>query len=639
MTNSVAPNYQCESYSDLIREAFVAPIRTVTVIDDEYPTLNHLLNKELNSSVSTSYPDNLFNITSYKCVGVLKIKPEPQKSQLKPENIERLNSIIEMCQTKHKWSVNVYDGKTPKFGSGTNDYDEHINHSDLLILDYHLDGDSSHHGGIRARKIIKGLATNNHFNIIVVHTKGNDDDIDGVFNEILKELFVIKNHEFSIEEDTDNKIESWLEVNDPDETKYPFLKNKLDIKNLIKVLTCKKLKTNIRDPKHPYHYARDDILNISNNSDVEQNEIVSWLILNELKNHQELLTGDLNQQLDWEYEGDVNYIATGRVFITVIKKVKDEPVDIIHDKLCKALVKQNAAPMYLLMAKMRHELDDKGLEQAAIIINNRYAQAGWLYNLLEKSGNDPTQHERAIDLHWEQLSSSSKTQLVKFSERLVISLQSNGLSNRDLVKSFFQECINDQNVALGHLNAYSCSRPISNYHLTTGTILKIGVDELWVCLSPACDLVPEQRVRDWQDRIGLKHLTFKAIKLFKGDSTLAKANSKANDNEYIFLNIDGELKHYQFANGNPQWETFYAKDMGMFDSEKAIEVNCLRIVAVDHNDTGEAAVVEAAGELKLVTLKMHAITELRYEYALNLLHKFGANQTRVGLGFTDRLWD
>ncbi|WP_143144657.1 hypothetical protein [Moritella viscosa] len=157
------------------------------------------------------------------------------------------------------------------------------------------------------------------------------------------------------------------------------------------------------------------------------------------------------------------------------------------------------------------------------------------------------------------MSSSSKTQLVKFSERLVTSLQSIGLNNRDLVKSFFQECIKDKNVALGHLNAYSCSRPISNYHLTTGTILKIGDDELWVCLSPACDLVPEQRLSDWQDRIGLKYLTFKAIKLFIGDSTLSTANSKANDNEYIFLNIEGELKHYHFANGNPQWETFYEK--------------------------------------------------------------------------------
>lgn len=33
------------TYQDLIREAFIDPIRTVTVIDDEYPTLQELLQK------------------------------------------------------------------------------------------------------------------------------------------------------------------------------------------------------------------------------------------------------------------------------------------------------------------------------------------------------------------------------------------------------------------------------------------------------------------------------------------------------------------------------------------------------------------------------------------------------------------
>lgn len=32
-----------ESYSELIKEAFITPIRTVTVIDDEYPTLLSLI--------------------------------------------------------------------------------------------------------------------------------------------------------------------------------------------------------------------------------------------------------------------------------------------------------------------------------------------------------------------------------------------------------------------------------------------------------------------------------------------------------------------------------------------------------------------------------------------------------------------
>jgi len=37
-----------KSYSDFIKEAFIAPIRTVSVIDDEYPTLDKLLLRQQN---------------------------------------------------------------------------------------------------------------------------------------------------------------------------------------------------------------------------------------------------------------------------------------------------------------------------------------------------------------------------------------------------------------------------------------------------------------------------------------------------------------------------------------------------------------------------------------------------------------
>ncbi|OXX40323.1 hypothetical protein B9J93_22465, partial [Vibrio sp. V17_P4S1T151] len=43
------------------------------------------------------------------------------------------------------------------------------------------------------------------------------------------------------------------------------------------------------------------------------------------------------------------------------------------------------------------------------------------------------------------------------------------------------------------------------------------------------------------------------------------------------------------------------------------------------------------GKVLLETRELLAtpVSELRYEYALNLLQKFGSNQSRVGLGFTE----
>jgi hypothetical protein len=625
---------QVQTYSDLIIEAFVRPIRSVAVIDDEYPTLNCFLNVEINKD---------------KGFTVIPKQVEPEEKQLKIENIERLNAITQMCQKKHKWSVSVYDGKTPKFGLNQQDHEECLNHSDLLILDYHLDGDTA--DGVRARNILSSLSQNNHFNLVVVHTKGDENDIESVFNDILKDLLKIERHDFSIDDDTDSTIESWLDEHDPDGTDITVVGNSLDIKDLIRVLTCDVLKANIRNPKHPFYYAQVDIKALVDGTDLSQFEVVSWLLLKELAKHEGLQSGHINSHLDWKYEEDANFIATGRVFITVVKKEANEAAELLYDKLCSALTKQNATPMYLLMAKMRYELDERGLAQASDIINNRYAQAGWLFNLLDKSDIDPTQHEKAIDLHWEQLSTSSKGELVDFSKRLISSLKVATLDKRSIVKRFFRECVGDKDLALGSLNAYSCSRSVSNYHLTTGTILETENDELWVCLSPACDLVPKQRQNDWEDRIGLNHIAFKAIKLHKDDTLLSKANSKANDNEYVFLNIDGELDFYKFSDGNPQWETFYAHDLGVFNSKgevKEISVNCLRIEVPNKaiEEVAEGAVKEVAKSvaveiptLKVVELKMKVIAELRYEYALNFLHKFGANQTRVGLGFADKLWE
>lgn len=628
MTNSAVIE---ETYSDLIIEAFVNPIRSVAIVDDEYPTLNSFLNIELNRT---------------RNFGVLAIADEPKSEQLKIENIERLNSITQMCQQKYKWSMSVYDGKTPKFGIDQQAHEVSLNHSDLLILDYHLDGDKADTGGDRARNILKNLSQNNHFNLVIVHTKGDGHSIESVYNDILIDLCKIEHHQFNITEGTSDTIEDWLDESDPNGNIITVVNDSLDIKDLIRVLTCKVLKTNIRHPEHPFNYANTDIQSIVNGTGLEQSEVVSWLILKELAKHQDLQTGNSNEHLDWHYEEGVNFIANGRLFITVIKKEVDEAAELLYEKLCSALTKQNATPMYLLMAKMRYELDERGLEQATDIINNRYAQAGWLFNLLDKSDEDSTQHEKAIDLHWEQLSTSSKGQLVDFSERMIKSLKSVTPNKRSIVKGFFRECVNDSNLALGHLNAYSCSKSVSNYHLTTGTILETENGELWVSLSPACDLVPKQRQSDWASRIGLNHIAFKAIKLHKDNSLISTANSKANDNEYIFLNIEGKLNHYKFSDGNPQWETFYAHDLGVFNSEgeiKQINVNCLRVEVIDEPDTenlevGVAMLQPQKPILKVVELKMKVIAELRYEYALNFLQKFGSNQTRVGLGFTDKLW-
>lgn len=585
------------TYQDLIREAFIDPIRTVTVIDDEYPTLQELLQKPEN----TPDTDN--------------------------PNIARLINITKMCHETHKWSLDVFNGKSPRI-DGENHIPEHLHHSDLLILDYHLDGDDDKNGD-RAREIIKKLDSNNHFNIILVHTKGVEANIKGVFEEILDDFYVLDNDIFSHLNAKEEAIEEWLDENrEAYEAWLTAEYSKTDIASALSINNLNILKKP-QAPKHIFNLFSDDIADIS--KAISSSEDVGFSLddlilfrLKELADDCGMTFGTRRNDLSWDWSDDnLNYISTGKVFVSVVRKSSEDPERELFEALCGSLNHFDASPMHLLMARIRHEIDDRGLEQAQSILLNRPAQAGWLYSLLSND-NDSFAHDKAIDLHWEQLGRASKSSLREFSRRLVNSLTED--ENKKTIKRFFNECLGNSELSCGHLNAFSCSMPVTGKHLNTGTVFSIG-DEFWVCLTPACDLVPDQKVDQWSKRIGAAHLAFKAVQLHAGIN-LSTANGKANSNEFIYLNLDPstEPKVFSFSKGeSPAWDTFYASDQGRFTEDNMI---------------GLALVREREGNLSINNVEAKVVSELRYEYALNLLQRFGANQTRVGLDFIQKgsLW-
>lgn len=589
------------TYPDLIKEAFINPIRNVTVIDDEYPTLLSLIdlkNRPLVENIATVAETN-------------------------SANIERLKKIIAMCHASYQWSIDVFDGHTPNFG-GTEEIPPHIHHSDLIVLDYHLDGDAAVDDGVRARKIIQSLDQNNHYNLTLVHTKGYADEIETVFVEILKDFIRIKSsHPLLPSKEVVDKMDEWMDANE-DGRAYQWVSMDINLRTIFDIYFSLKPENciNPRKPGHPLHAFISDINKVAQETGLSCIELMKWRFTDILERNKVIFEDDIRLDLQWHWDTDANFISTNKTFISVIKKSSAEnPEDELIGSLSTALTKRNASPMHLLMAKMRYELDEKGIEQASKIMSNRYAQAGWLYNLLQNADNDYA-HDKAINLHWEQLATASRLVLRDFSKKIMRVAKNNCQENeREFVQKFFGECMDKKDLSLGHLNAFSCSMPVSNNHLVTGTVLDIE-GEIWVCITPACDLVPGQKIAQWQSRIGESHLVFKAVKF---DSVrLETANGKANRNEYIYLNVDGMPKAYWLGSDNPSWDTFYAGKLGYYgDSHK------LSLTAVREDITAEGK------PLVMKTLPAFAIAELRYEYALNLLHKFGSSQTRVGLGFQE----
>lgn len=594
------------TYSSLIEEAFIKTIRNVTVIDDEYPTLLSLI--ELQFSQTDKQPvDEKFDEINV--------------------NVDRLKKIINMCHSTYQWGVDVFNGQSPNIG-GNSSVPPHIHHSDLVILDYHLDGDTAADDGARAREIIKSLDQNNHYNLILVHTKGYAGDIKNVFSEILSNLIVLDaDSDFIPSEDTNNRMDIWIDDNNVGAT-YPWIDGLIDFLSILKAFTSYNYGefVDISKEQHVMHGFSSQINDISRETGIEVDELLKWKFYELLKKEIKF-EKYARSDLVWDWGDDSNYISTGKTFISVIKKSSEDPAEELIGSLHGALVKRNASPMHLLMAKMRYELDERGIEQACNIINNRPAQAGWLFNLLEQADNDSA-HDKAINLHWEQLATASRLELRDFSKRIIRSAGcTTSLQNREFVKGFFSECMADKDKTLGLLNAYSCSMSVNNNHLRTGTILKIGEDK-WVCVTPACDMVPGQRVKQWQSRIGDTYLAFKAVKL--ESVAIREANKNANRNDYLFLNENDTPLAYSLGKDNIVWDTFFATEQGYYKEGQLITLYAAREEIKDNTKT-----------LIMKDVNAVAIAELRYEYALNILHKFGASQTRVGLDFQNMksLWE
>lgn len=588
-------------YKDLIEEAFIAPIRSVMVIDDEYPTLTSLISKMKNG----------------------------ENQDYTPANLERLQNIIKMCHEEREWVVDVFDGKTPHLETN-NHIPERLRHSDLVILDYHLDGNTSQDGS-KARSILKKLDSNKHFNLVIVHTNGLEGDIENVYNEILLDFMDAPNSKiFETSTDLDEKIEQWLDDYNVDEH-LDILNKRFDIKDLLKLVDVANEEIALKPlaPQHIFNPFSADIIEIQKGIQEDQKEVVKWIGKQKLLEISKKFYGEHNSSTlkwYWDSQENINYICSGSVFITVIRKEDHNPVVEIYQKLINTLVKLDPSPMHLLIAKIRHHMDEIGLEQANLIIQNKFAQAGWLYNLLSNLKDNQAEHDKAIDIHWEQLGRASKTDLREFSKKLCSSLTIDA-NPEEICKRFFKVTKQDGLETLSNLNAFSCTIPPTSNHLTTGTILSLD-DELWLTLSPACDLVPGQRANIWKERIGIEHTVIKAVKL--QSANINDANKNSNTNEYLFIrDKNGVVKAYSIAlaNSNPTWDVFYADNSGYIDEEYCVLLTCLR-----KEDLAGKAV------LTTKTYNAEVVAELRYAYALNFLQKLGTNQTRIGLGYTSQMF-
>lgn len=592
MNESVEVNPQVafppDIYDRLIEQAYIDPIRTVIVVDDEFPSLDGLIEKEIKGTRPWSGSES---------------------------DAIKVSEILSYCRNRDRpWLVDVHDGREVSI-KGEERIAPYLHHSDLMILDYHLNGDAG--TGDDAIGILRDLAKNDHFNMVIVYTKGDSEAIGKVFREIAISLMdnnpTLSEIPAHPKEMIANAIAEW-EDTDPDiESKLLAIIDDQIYLDIRKTNTSRKLLD-----MEVWNVVKELLKTAPKG--VPENLWAKWLIAKKHHSLSRRLSPQGVGDVSWIRTQDLNWLRTDRLFVTVISKTNS--ANVLPVMLKSAIINWCPSPHQLLMARMRAQMNEHGVLAESGVLRDRLLQAGWMQQLFGESCIDRKQNlKNTVDRHWEALGDHLRSNIDEYAGELSSHLDD--LGKDEVFKRFFShidlQVENDD--ILKRLNTYAClkARP-DHFHLMTGHILKIG-DELWACLTPACDLIPGQKKTGWYGRLG-DHLPFKAVLLHKMSDRLAL--SQATQNIFIFTSIDNKTECYSVCPGgetqnNPHWEQFFAKNGGRFDDAEG--------------NFSVGRLVESENTLNFTDSPAKIVCQLRYEYALNLLQRLGHNLSRVGLDY------
>lgn len=582
-----------EPHDRLIREVFIDPIRTVIVIDDEYPTLDSLAAKELGDAAD-GWSGNA-------------------------NEVLHVRQLLAFARQRDKpWLVDVHDGKKVTSESEQN-IATHLDHSDLLVLDYHLDGNEG--SGDTAINILRKLARSNHFNLVIVHTKGYSGDIDKVIREIALGLTHLDTALSFPDEEKQSLITALDQWEEQAEGITAKLIGEISENTYLQLRSVCSNNTDglfgLDEGKIILGLWKDRPKTVK----VKPKQLAKWLLFKK----QEQLSSQFSPanfgNVQVGHSGEINWIRTDKLFITVLSK--NCGPDQFETKLTEAMKSSFPSPHRLLLTKIRAEIDQHGLAAEATILGNRHIQAEWLGDFLKSDATDVRAVIRnSVSRHWEALGDELWQAIGNFSKELHDYFSPLGI-DQVMAKCGLKKADIGTDESLKQFNCFSSTKPIDRSHLTTGHVLRAntiidGQDNpnFWICLSPACDMVPGQKSYP-----GLSDcIPFIAVKLHKVSDS--NALNKATDNIFLFLNIEEEIETFSIykdgnVTANPEWDQKFVRNKGVFGSENVIKLGSLN---------------EANGELAATWVDASVVAQLRSEYALNLLQRIGALLSRPGLG-------
>lgn len=593
-----------EQYKAFVKEAFIDSIRSVLIVDDDYPTFEEVLKRQV-QLIGDNGTD------------------EEKEWYRSPSQVKKV--IDKFRAADPSLLVDIHDGSNVGIGEEVKAA-KHLHQSDLLVLDYELDR-NNRGDGTKAIEIARNVMVNDHFNLVIVHTK---EDLDQVFRDML--IGVMGKASPFITEEERNRVNELIGIAEiDDEGITERLKTSMSVEHYLHFRNSDCVfPPNATDDAPSY----DVFSSICREAGWAANEVLSQIARWALAERESQLAAKFNKSvspgLSWS-SGNRKWIRSDTVFVAFSNKGQG---DDLLDELLNTLTAWVPRPSRLFLAILRAQIEKFGVVAESSALGNNHVLAHWYSRLLEEDGAARDFHiSESVSRHSQQLLDFILPQVTEFACRLV-SADAADEDSKSLCNAYFGVDLKDDKAAAqakNEHNAFVCSKKVEGYHLATGHVFKAREGH-WVCLSPLCDLVPGQVSTTHYGDIG-KNLPFMAVRLQPVQQPASKDGQKkwkkwqnlVQSNRLIFLRLEGSIKAYCISDPEnegsaPHWFGLYAKNNGNFDED---------------NKSFRFLMMEVAGNHRPV-LRQHdaeVVGQLRYEYALNLMQRLGATMTRVGLDF------
>lgn len=608
---------EATNFSSLVHEAFIEPLRSVLIVDDQYPTWDEILNERLTDETKNAALSSRSNDKTW-----LKDPSGPIKV------------IQQFRKQKPGLIIDIHDALTPTDAEQA----DHLHQSDLLVLDYNLEGDQSGLGGGTARSILQSVLSNKHFNLVVVHT--GEDVLSDVFSDCLLGLMTNCTGQFNeaVIKDLADLDEKLDELGDKEEFDSKLLSEKFGMREY---LALRHPTTNFNNTLRQFMKSEGDFATVSNwgkDTGLHGKDLKTffyWAIREFEKTKSTIFGDDTLEGLKWKCTDECIWLRTVRGFVTFVGK---GPEDLLG-ALQSALENWQPTPSRLISAKYRHELSSVGVEAEDRTLLKAHVFAHFYKDFCAPTREGLTKEEGKrlrtaklkahVTRQSEAIAFHIEDEVVQFGEKIRqidtdtkagfashygINLEANG--DAEAAK------------AVAHYNSYVSTLPlkVGDDQLDSGHIFKWN-SNWWVCATPACDLQPGQNTIAF---IGSSdnQRPFTALKLLpvgpEKTVTADHINSglfcfvEQSPGEVICLGLEELGTATSITNGKATWRTFIALANGHISDNK------LKLVIPKFIENELTLELEQEAEI---------FAKLRYEYALNYIQKIGTSVTRIGLGY------